>query len=113
MASYEDWWGFLVFVFFILAIAMFVIKILIEYPGLLELRLFNSDSTENLVEEVEHDDDDIELNNVARKVTKERDKEPKCYENLQNEIQEEDTLVENINENILKNPESTALLVKF
>jgi flagellar biosynthesis/type III secretory pathway M-ring protein FliF/YscJ len=113
MASYEDWWGFLVFVFFILALAMFVIKILIEYPGLLELRLFNSDSSENLVEEVERHDDDIELNNVARKVTKERDKEPKCYENSQIEIQEEETLLENISEDILKNPESTGLLVKF
>ena len=73
MASYDDWWGFLIFVFFILAIAVFVIKILIEYPGLMEFKLVYSDSIENLIEETEHDD--IEQNHISGEVSKERDKE--------------------------------------
>ena len=84
MASYEDWWGFLIFVFFVLAIAMCVIKILIEYPGLMEWKLVYSDSTENLIEDTEHDD--IELSDITREVTKERDKEHKSEEKTQNKI---------------------------
>ena len=63
--SFEDWWGLMVFVFFIIAIAFFIIKILIEYPGLLEIKFFKSYSTENLLETVE--DEDIELGDIKSK----------------------------------------------
>ena len=86
MASYDDWWGFLIFVFFILAIALFIMKVLIEYPGLMELKLINSESTENLVEYAESDD--VELSDVTIDVAKERDKKQKCYENPQQLIEE-------------------------
>ena len=68
------------FVCFIIAIALFIIKILIEYPGLLELNLTNSESTENLV--VYSDQGDIELGDVTRDVTKERDKKKERNEKL-------------------------------
>ena len=43
MATNEDWWGYLIFVFFIVVIVIFVIKILLQFPGLLEWRFVCSD----------------------------------------------------------------------
>ena len=36
MTSNEDWWGYLICVFFIVVIMVFVIKIGLEFPGLFE-----------------------------------------------------------------------------
>ena len=71
-ATFEDWWGLLVFVFFILAFAVFIIKIIIEYPGLLSIKFVGSgESNENLIEEVDQQVE-VELNNVSNSFKKRR-----------------------------------------
>ena len=100
MATSEDWWGLLVFVFFIFAIALFIIKILIEYPGLLDFKLTYGDSTENLVEYT--DLSDIELDDVTTDILKERDKEKVVHKKTWDK-----TIVENISEE--EEPEEVVL----
>merc|ERR1719153_1071012 len=99
MATSEDWWGLLVFVFFIFAIALFIIKILIEYPGLLDFKLTYGDSTENLVEYTELCD--MELDDVTTDIMKERDKERVVHKQTWNKA-----IVEHITE---EEPEEVVL----
>jgi hypothetical protein len=54
MATNEDWWGYLIFVFFIMVIIFFVIKIGLEFPGLFEWNFlcsnFEDESSESEME---------------------------------------------------------------
>ena len=62
MTSNEDWWGYLIFVFFIVVIMVFVIKIGLEFPGLFEWNFLCSDledeNSESDPEMEERDDAD-------------------------------------------------------
>merc|ERR1711892_1493807 len=55
MADRQDWWGYLVAVLFIILLIIFLIKVFIEFPGLLEWKVvFGSDELEEIdVEELE------------------------------------------------------------
>jgi hypothetical protein len=57
MATNEDWWGYLIFVFFIMVIVIFVIKIGLEFPGLFDWKFLCSNSEDERSEyEIEMDD---------------------------------------------------------
>ena len=59
MATNEDWWGYLIFVFFIVVIVIFVIKIGLEFPGLFEWKFLCSNSEDERSEsEIEMDEAD-------------------------------------------------------
>ena len=55
MPGNEDWWGYLIFVFFIVVIMVFVIKIGLMFPGLFEWNFLCSDSEE------ENSEPDLEM----------------------------------------------------
>ena len=59
MADGQDGWGYLIFVFFIILIVIFVIKIFIQFPGLLEWKIVFSDDDDTI-----SDDLDIERNDI-------------------------------------------------
>ena len=64
MADRQDWWGYLVFVFFIILFVIFLIKIFIQFPGLLEWRfVFSDDDTGS-------EDLDLERNEILEEITK-------------------------------------------
>ena len=64
MADRQDWWGYLVFVFFIILFVIFLIKIFIEFPGLLEWSfVFSDDDTGS-------EDLDLERNEILEEITK-------------------------------------------
>ena len=59
MATNEDWWGYLIFVFFIMVIVIFVIKIGLEFPGLFDWKFLCSNSEDERIEsEIEMDEAD-------------------------------------------------------
>ena len=59
MATNEDWWGYLIFVFFIVVIVIFVIKIGLEFPGLFEWKFLCSNSEDGRSDsEIEMDEAD-------------------------------------------------------
>ena len=55
MPGNEDWWGYLIFVFFIVVIMVFVIKIGLMFPGLFEWNFLCTDSQE------ENSEPDLEM----------------------------------------------------
>ena len=55
----EDWWGYMIFVFFIVVIVIFVIKLGLEFPGLFEWKFLCGDSKdESSKSEIETDESD-------------------------------------------------------
>ena len=62
MATNEDWWGYLIFVFFIVVIVIFVIKILLQFPGLLEWSFVCSDL------EDDNSESDVEMEEIVEVV---------------------------------------------
>ena len=64
MADRQDWWGYLVFVFFIILFVIFLIKIFIQFPGLLEWRFVFSD------DETPRDEEDVERNEITEEVAR-------------------------------------------
>ena len=75
MATNEDWWGYLIFVFFIVVIVIFVIKILLQFPGLLEWRFVCSDLDDD------NSESDVEMDEVVVPVDEldDRDEEMRIY----------------------------------
>eukprot|EP00091_Calanus_sinicus_P021923 TRINITY_DN6707_c0_g2_i1.p1 TRINITY_DN6707_c0_g2~~TRINITY_DN6707_c0_g2_i1.p1 ORF type:complete len:112 (-),score=29.63 TRINITY_DN6707_c0_g2_i1:180-515(-) len=63
MADRQDWWGYLVFGFFIILFVMFLIKIFIEFPGLLEWRFVFSD------DDTGREDRDVERNEILEEIS--------------------------------------------
>eukprot|EP00091_Calanus_sinicus_P021922 TRINITY_DN6707_c0_g1_i1.p1 TRINITY_DN6707_c0_g1~~TRINITY_DN6707_c0_g1_i1.p1 ORF type:complete len:119 (-),score=29.69 TRINITY_DN6707_c0_g1_i1:157-513(-) len=63
MADRQDWWGYLVFGFFIILFVIFLIKIFIEFPGLLEWRFVFSDD-----DDTNSDDQDVERNEILEQI---------------------------------------------
>ena len=60
MGDRQDWWGYLIAVFFLITVIIFVIKILLEFPGLLEWKFVFSGAGE----EDSSSDFDIEMNEI-------------------------------------------------
>ena len=62
MAESVDLWGYLVFVFFIVVIIVFLIKIFLEFPGLLEWKfLCSKDGDDDDEDDAENADDSDEV----------------------------------------------------
>ena len=62
MGDRQDWWGYLIAVFFVITVIIFVIKILLEFPGLTEWKFVFSGTEE----EDSSIDFDIEMNEIIR-----------------------------------------------
>ena len=62
MATNEDWWGYLIFVLFIVVIVIFVIKIFLQFPGLLEWSFVCSDL------EDDNSESDVEMEEIVEVV---------------------------------------------
>ena len=84
MATNEDWWGYLIFVFFIVVIVIFVIKIGLEFPGLFEWRFLCSNSEDESSEsemEMEEADETVRVDEAVAKTKKDEisiDKSEEC-----------------------------------
>ena len=86
MAKNEDWWGYLIFVFFIVVIVIFVIKIGLQFPGLFEWKFLCSNSEDESSEseiEMEEADETVRVDKAlvhTRKDDKEitLDKSEEC-----------------------------------
>jgi hypothetical protein len=77
MATNEDWWGYLIFVFLIVVIVIFVIKIGLEFPGLFEWKFLCSNSVDERSEsEIEMDEADgaVEVDESGESGKNEREK---------------------------------------
>ena len=86
MATNEDWWGYLIFVFFIVVIVIFVIKIGLEFPGLFEWNFLCSNSEDESSEsemEMEEADETVIVDEALAQTRKDEieiciDKSEEC-----------------------------------
>ena len=86
MATNEDWWGYLIFVFFIVVIIIFVIKIGLQFPGLFEWKFLCSNSEDESSEsemEMEEADETVRVDKALAQTRKDEiqiciDKSEEC-----------------------------------
>ena len=86
MATNEDWWDYLIFVFFIVVIIIFVIKIGLQFPGLFEWKFLCSNSEDESSEsemEMEEADETLTVDEAVAQTRKDEieiciDKSEEC-----------------------------------
>ena len=102
MADRQDWWGYLVFGFFIILFVIFLIKIFIQFPGLLEWRFVFSD------DETGSDDGDVERNEIIEEIA--RNSTPKTGCKKSTKMKAVPTVIEerNTDEGVEILPQTTA-----